>query len=556
MTVTPESNPGALVVSSPKALAIANRQLRIAGQALARIGQERYIDFFATHPQASRAFVIAVARYYPCTESLIDRFEELRDWRLLSGNEAIPWSEALIERYAEQLGWRWIGYNRALPWSDELIARYASILDWESLSYNRSLPWSEALIERYAKRWHWKGVSSNNALPWSEEIITRYASLLDWTYLSANRALPWSARLIAEYAGRWDWRSLSGNEALPWSEKLIEHYAARWDWTRLSNNQGLPWSQSLRNRYKGRWSPSIIGTEALPWRTPLAPMIEDCAKRFGWKWLSSNNTLPWTRELIEHFAQRWDWDMLSYNRSLSWTESLIADYATRWQWGQPGARDRVVFRRYFSGDGSGLSGNEALPWSEELIERYADLWVWAYLPQVALSKILPRWSEASIVAVMARLSPRTSVVSKPEPAIMARPSGSEFDSEFFEAGAELAVFHLEAGARAFADYSRAMVEDLGAKVRPYLRGLYEGARHWPGFDTTGMTPIIEMDAEVAAMERGNQETAAQAQIAPHGGNLYGDLPEGTAQDPASPRQICDSIQGRRNPNLVQGHETE
>ena len=37
MSQTPESKPGALVVSSPKALAIANRQLRIAGQALARI---------------------------------------------------------------------------------------------------------------------------------------------------------------------------------------------------------------------------------------------------------------------------------------------------------------------------------------------------------------------------------------------------------------------------------------------------------------------------------------------------------------------------------------
>ena len=65
MSNTPESNPGALVVSSPKALTIANRQSRIAGQALARIEQERYIEFFATHPQASGAFVEAVSGWYP-----------------------------------------------------------------------------------------------------------------------------------------------------------------------------------------------------------------------------------------------------------------------------------------------------------------------------------------------------------------------------------------------------------------------------------------------------------------------------------------------------------
>ena len=65
MSKKPEPNSGALVASGPKALVVANRQLRIAGQALARIEQERYIEFFATHPQASRAFVEAVSGCYP-----------------------------------------------------------------------------------------------------------------------------------------------------------------------------------------------------------------------------------------------------------------------------------------------------------------------------------------------------------------------------------------------------------------------------------------------------------------------------------------------------------
>jgi hypothetical protein len=118
MSEMPESNPGALVLSGPKALAIANRQLRIAGQALARIGQERYIEFFATHAEASRAFVGAVSQWYPCSEAMIDRYSDRWNWKALSKNETLPWSEALIERYANKWDWESLGGNVALPWSE------------------------------------------------------------------------------------------------------------------------------------------------------------------------------------------------------------------------------------------------------------------------------------------------------------------------------------------------------------------------------------------------------------------------------------------------------
>jgi hypothetical protein len=99
MIESPESNPGALVVSSPKALAIANRQLRIAGQALARIEQERYIEFFATHPEASRAFVLAVSRYYPFSESLIEVYLSKWNWPCLSANTSLAWTDVFLKRY-------------------------------------------------------------------------------------------------------------------------------------------------------------------------------------------------------------------------------------------------------------------------------------------------------------------------------------------------------------------------------------------------------------------------------------------------------------------------
>ena len=56
---------------------------------------------------------------------------------------------------------------------------------------------------------------------------------------------------------------------------------------------------------------------------------------------------------------------------------------------------------------------------------------------------------------------------------------SGIDPETLLLGAELAAFHIEAGARRFADFVAAMIEDLGMSydhLRPYLRHWYNGAR--------------------------------------------------------------------------------
>ncbi|MBB6578938.1 hypothetical protein HNP33_003043 [Comamonas odontotermitis] len=56
---------------------------------------------------------------------------------------------------------------------------------------------------------------------------------------------------------------------------------------------------------------------------------------------------------------------------------------------------------------------------------------------------------------------------------------SGIDPEMLAIGTELAVFHIEAGARKFADFAEAIARDLEtpiSKIRPYLRSWYNGAR--------------------------------------------------------------------------------
>jgi hypothetical protein len=78
------------------------------------------------------------------------------------------------------------------------------------------------------------------------------------------------------------------------------------------------------------------------------------------------------------------------------------------------------------------------------------------------------------------------------------------DMEFLTAGITLAGYHIEAGTRAFKDYTQIMLKELGEAARPYLWSWYETVRHYPGLDTTGMTPPEEVIRLLVEQERSSQ----------------------------------------------------
>ena len=70
---------------------------------------------------------------------------------------------------------------------------------------------------------------------------------------------------------------------------------------------------------------------------------------------------------------------------------------------------------------------------------------------------------------------------------------SGIDPEFLIDGVTLSGYHIEKGARTFAAYSKAMIEDLGDKVIPYLKSWYMGVK----FDPRAAEFMKEMDDEKA-----------------------------------------------------------
>ena len=77
---------------------------------------------------------------------------------------------------------------------------------------------------------------------------------------------------------------------------------------------------------------------------------------------------------------------------------------------------------------------------------------------------------------------------------------SGIDPEIIAIGAEMAVYHIERGAVKFADYCKAMVDDLGDVIRPYLKSFYSSARYMPQSIENGLSERMSPDSEVSQFD--------------------------------------------------------
>jgi hypothetical protein len=126
---------------------------------------------------------------------------------------------------------------------------------------------------------------------------------------------------------------------------------------------------------------------------------------------------------------------------------------------------------------------------------------------------------------------------------------SGIDPEMLQAGITLAGYHIEAGARTFAKFVRAMVDDLGEAVRPYLKSWYAAVSFDPraAAFTGDMTPVaevvtIDVDAittessDVPSTDAGMERDRADGAGAPRAvGDAVPADAGGTAAGPAAAR---------------------
>ena len=77
------------------------------------------------------------------------------------------------------------------------------------------------------------------------------------------------------------------------------------------------------------------------------------------------------------------------------------------------------------------------------------------------------------------------------------------DPEILAIGLEIAVGHLDRGAKTFTDFAKVMIPDLGDVIRPYLKAFYNGARELPEVIENGLASDMTSYNEVQSFDVAN-----------------------------------------------------
>ena len=94
------------------------------------------------------------------------------------------------------------------------------------------------------------------------------------------------------------------------------------------------------------------------------------------------------------------------------------------------------------------------------------------------------------------------------------------DPEILQAGITLAGYHIEKGARSFAAYAKAMTEDMGDMVKPYLKSWYMGVKFDPrASDFDGMSTSAEVEnfnLDATLTNKGTTPSKSETVVTPAG----------------------------------------
>lgn len=125
----------------------------------------------------------------------------------------------------------------------------------------------------------------------------------------------------------------------------------------------------------------------------------------------------------------------------------------------------------------------------------------------AVQQVAPATSEQGAPAPFSRTSNTTIFTDEAVDAARARLRAklkgrlnSRFDPEMLQDGITQAGWHIENGARKFADFARSMIADMGEDVTPFLKSWYLGAKfdpraaHLDGTSTAAEVEAFDVDA--------------------------------------------------------------
>ena len=98
-------------------------------------------------------------------------------WKDLS--ETFSWTETLLEKYSENVDWKLISTNGNIHWTISMLKKFSRKLDWSEISRNIDKEWfTEAHLEELKDKWDWSILTYFYQL--SEKLVDKYIDYIDW----------------------------------------------------------------------------------------------------------------------------------------------------------------------------------------------------------------------------------------------------------------------------------------------------------------------------------------------------------------------------------------
>ena len=100
-------------------------------------------------------------------------------WEKLS--EDFNWSETLLEKYQDKVDWRLVSENTSIQWTIPMIQKFKNRIDWDKFSeYADEETLTEAVIEAFKDKWNWSELSKNTSLELTHQLLEKYADSWNW----------------------------------------------------------------------------------------------------------------------------------------------------------------------------------------------------------------------------------------------------------------------------------------------------------------------------------------------------------------------------------------
>lgn len=274
----------------------------------------------------------------------------------------IKWSLKMIIDFPTSYWIREVVEAKTLEFSFEDLKKYKEQLNKDIFKYlqvSSNLLWTNETIQEFKELLNFQILSKSNNVDWSNKIISTFEKLLDFKELSKNQIIPLDDLIIKKYAIRWDFDSLSSNSGVKWNLDLIKSYINKIDLNKVLQFTIVGVDEKFIHEYRdyitwgtgcgsysykpapiSRYKHIPIGVHTLiekatEWEVggyvkPYWTEKESDAREGEWHQFSSNKFL--TPLHLETFAEKLSWDFISSNEYLTITNEILLKFSDKWNW--------------------------------------------------------------------------------------------------------------------------------------------------------------------------------------------------------------------------------